>query len=73
MAYNRKNLLRRMIDVQNLVISFPEGTTQEYIFLEHVKPQYHISRATFYGWLGTNAKKQLKELEQTDKMQMSLF
>ena len=74
MAYNRENLLKRMIDVQEIYLHWQEmGLNATKIYDEHIKPTYHISRATFYNYLGTNAKKELKDLESASKQQQKLF
>jgi hypothetical protein len=68
MAYNQKNRLKRIIDIQNLTLSEKEkGYSQEFIYQTIIKPQYLISRATFYSYLGTNAKRQLKQLTNEKK------
>ena len=74
MAYTRKNLLRRMIDIQNITLEYKRiGVSQKRIFQDHIETQYRISRATYYEYLGTNAKLQLKQLEQCEKQQLQLF
>jgi hypothetical protein len=65
MAYNRKNILLRIIDIQTIYLQHNEqGVTGEYIYNRYIHPVYRISRKTFYNYLATNAKKELKELEQ---------
>jgi len=74
MAYTRKNLLERIIDIQNIYLHYKDvGLTPTKIFTEHIKPTYRISRATYYNYLGTNAKKELKDLKQAEKAQQKLF
>lgn len=74
MAYNRKNILQRMIDIQEIYLKKQaEGLNAITIYRNHVYPVYRISRATFYEYLGTNAKKELKELDRIEKAQLSLF
>ncbi|WP_027470140.1 hypothetical protein [Saccharicrinis fermentans] len=74
MAYTRENLLRRMIDVQNKTLEHTQkGVTQEWVFRHVIKPHYHISRKTFYSYLGANAKRELKQLTEAKRMQMQLF
>lgn len=64
MAYNRKNILKRVIEIQSLTLEQTNrGVTQEWVFNNIVFPTYLISRATYYRYLGMNAKKQLKEIE----------
>lgn len=74
MAYNRKNILKRMIDVQEIYLKYQKlGLDATQIFERHVRHQYRVSRQTFYNYLGTNAKKELKELDQIEKAQLSIF
>jgi len=77
MSYNRRNLLLRIIDVQTIYKkhskNFDGGCTDKYIYEQIIEPHYHISRATFYEYLKTFAEKQLKELDERRKSQLSLF
>ncbi len=74
MSYNRRNILQRMIDIQNIVLAHGErGVTQEWVYENEIYPLYKISRRTFYDYLGTNAKAELKKLTQVAKMQPTLF
>ena len=74
MAYTRRNRLERIIDIQQIVLDHTNnGVTQEWVFENKIKPVYKISRSTFYAYLGTNAKKQLKDLENNFKNQLNLF
>lgn len=64
MGYNRVNKLRQIVKFQGLVLEYKnKGYSQEWIYANIVYPKYLISKATFYNWLGTNAKKELKEKE----------
>lgn len=74
MSYNRKNILQRMIDIQNTVLDHTQrGVTQEWIYEHEIYPVYKISRRTFYSYLNTNAKAELKKLNRVETMQASLF
>ena len=77
MAYNRKNILQRMIDIQDLYRLHSQRhngcSTDKWIFENLVWPNYRISRATFYEYLGTNAKKELKDILEAEKEQLTLF
>jgi len=67
MGYNRRNLLIKMLDVQNIYMEHSSrGATGKWIFNELIYPQFRISRATFYNYLGTNAKKELKQMDAAD-------
>ncbi len=74
MSYNRKNLLQRQVDIQTIVLEHKaRGVTQEWVYENLVFPAYRISRRTFYGYLGNNAKAELKTIVKAEKMQPSLF
>lgn len=66
MAYNRTNLLLRVIDVQRIYKqhskNFDGGCTDKYIYDTYIKPLYRISKVTFYTYLGINATKELKDM-----------
>ena len=63
-----------MIDVQEIYLHWQEvGLDATKIYKDHIEPIYRISRATFYNYLGTNAKKELKDLEIAEKAQQKLF
>lgn len=73
MAYTRRNLLQRMIKVQNITLEYKsKGSTQKWVYENVIKPRYDISRSTYYDYLGTNAKLQLKLLEQKEQQQKQL-
>lgn len=77
MAYNRINILNRMIDVQTIYRqhskNYDGGCTDKWIYENLIFPTYRISRATFYEYLGTNAKKELKDLLEHRENQLTLF
>lgn len=77
MAYNRKYLLHRIIEVKELVrIGRKRGQSQIWIYNNQVKDRYHISFATFNNYLAVNAARELKELEAREaesRRQLCLF
>ncbi len=74
MAYTKRNLLRRIIDIQDATLEHTrKGVTQEWVYTNIIFPQYRISRRTFYSYLGTNAKSELKKFEENRKKQLVLF
>ena len=74
MAYNRKNLLKKIIDIQNITLEHTsKGATQEWVYNHKIAPVYRISRNTYYRYLDTNARKKLKDLENNSKNQLKLF
>ncbi|MBS2100692.1 hypothetical protein [Carboxylicivirga linearis] len=74
MAYNRRNILQRMVDIQNITLEHTnKGVTQEHVFKTIIHPQYRICRKTFYSYLGSPAKMELKRLNNVEQQQMQLF
>lgn len=68
MAYNRGNLLHRIIDIQEIFLKYQaDGVTGEHIYAKYIFPVYKISRKTFYNYLATNAKKQLSDIREAEK------
>lgn len=74
MAYNRTNLLRKIIEIQELTLYqyHKEGLTYKEIFWQFIHPKYHICYRTFHSYLGTPAKKELKALEEVQNRQGKL-
>lgn len=71
MAYNKRNLLHRMIAVQELTLEMKKkGVTQTWIFNNVIRDRYNISEKTYNNYLSTNAKKELKELERVQSETM---
>ncbi|MBN2868786.1 MAG: hypothetical protein JXK08_08955 [Flavobacteriaceae bacterium] len=63
MAYNRKNLLLKIIDIQQTTLEMKQrGVTQKWIYENAIREKYQISYRAFNNYLGVNAKKELKEL-----------
>ena len=64
MPYNKKNILQRIIDIQNIVLENQKknGATQKWIYHNIIFPQYRISYSSYNGYLAFNAKKELKIL-----------
>lgn len=74
MAYNRSNILNRIIDVQNITIEHTRrGVTQQWVYDHIIFPQYRISIGTYYNYLATNAKAELKKIEAVKNAQLALF
>lgn len=80
MAYNRRNKLQRIIDIQNIYKENsknwedgPGFMSDRHIFDTLIFPKYKISKACFYEYLRTPAEKQLKELDAKRKQQPTLF
>ncbi len=76
MAYNRKNLYKKIIEIQNLVLEKKRENEDLYykeIFHQFIEKQYHISYRTFNSYMGINAKRELKKLELQEQNQIKLF
>ncbi|MDO5105807.1 hypothetical protein [Capnocytophaga sp.] len=64
MAYNRKNLLVKMIEVQEITYfqKHKIGLNLQEIYFKIIECRYFICYRTFHEYIGTPAKKQLKAL-----------
>jgi len=68
MAYTRANLLRRIIRIQDITLEHTrKGVTQEWVYQNLIKPIYFIDKRTFYRYLATNAKAELKKMLENEK------
>ncbi len=66
MAYNRRNKLNLIVDIQTIVLEHTKrGVSQEWVFRNIIHPRYRISRTTFYNYLACPAKNLLKKIEET--------
>jgi hypothetical protein len=76
MAYNRRNLLIKIVEIQEIVIREQKrGTTQLWVYKNLIEPHYHIGYSTFNNYLTIPAKKQLEELNHkaiANKRQLTL-
>jgi len=77
MAYNRENLLRKIIAIQNTVLEYKKkDVPQKTIFEKYIKVQYHISYSCFNDYLAVPAKAQLQKLiadREQQNNQLNLF
>lgn len=76
MAYTRENFLIRVLEIQTIVLHHrKKGLFFKEIFHEYIENEYHISKRTFDTYLGINAKKELRELQDKNKdvNQLELF
>jgi hypothetical protein len=68
MAYNRKNFLKRVLAIQEIALHHrAQGLFFKEIYHLYVENQYGISKRTFDHYMGINARKELKELENGTK------
>ncbi|GHV31579.1 hypothetical protein FACS1894177_06480 [Bacteroidia bacterium] len=77
MAYSKRNLLLKIIEIQNIVIREKKrGVSQKWVYNNLIKKRYFIEYSTFNSYMGRNAKKELADLnanESQDKRQLNLF
>lgn len=76
MAFNNRNILLKMIRVQDLVLEQKKhGVTQRFVYENMVRDTYLISYSTFNRWLSYPAKHELKygkKKNKEDKQQLTL-
>lgn len=66
MAYNRRNFLKRVLDMQILYLRVQRehrGIPNTVIYRDYVHPKFGISYATFNNWLGIPARRELEKLD----------
>lgn len=70
-GYNKENLLKKIVEVQNIVLAEQKRgyMNQKEVFNRIIAPKYFISERTFYNYLGRNAKKELADLKANNKRQ----
>ena len=82
MAYNRENILQRMVDIQDIVNESKrkKGSSQKWVYENIIYPQYRISYDCFNKYISYPAKMELKKLlvkKQKEKelkdLQLKLF
>ena len=76
MAYTRKNFLRKVLKIQEIVLHHrKQGLFFKEIYHLHIENQFHICKRTFDSYLGLNARKQLRELQENKQItnQLNLF
>ncbi len=68
MAYNSKNYLERIVEVQELVkMHQKKGSSLIWIYKNIINPIYRVSYSTYNNYLATPAKRKLKEIENEKK------
>ena len=68
MAYNRINYLKKIRDIQEIVLRYQrkDGSTLIWIYENHIKPIYHISYSTFSNYLSIPAQRELNKIEDNE-------
>lgn len=73
MGYNRRNILKRIIEIQNITLEHTKrGATQKWVYENIIYPRFLISPATYNNYLAVNAKAELKKLEEAEAAQLKL-
>jgi hypothetical protein len=68
MAYNRRNLYLKIIEIQDIVLRGQRrGDSQKEIYYKEIERVYFISMRTFYSYLDVNARAELKKLDERDR------
>lgn len=76
MAYSRKNLLKDIIWVQETYKQYKSlGYSNRHILRTYIniEGRRQISERTYYEYLATPAVRELKKIEETEAVQMSIF
>ena len=78
MPYNKENLLRKIIEIQDIVLEHKQkDVPQTVIYRKYIAERYHISYSCFNNYLSVPAKTELKNLiskrEQQKKNEPELF
>ncbi|WP_165025252.1 hypothetical protein [Dysgonomonas sp. ZJ279] len=64
MAYNKRNLYLKVIEIQDIVRKGQKrGDSQKQIFYNEIEAEYFISIRTFYRYLEMPAHAELKKLD----------
>ncbi|PKQ69377.1 hypothetical protein BZG01_00115 [Labilibaculum manganireducens] len=68
MAYNRRNHLIKVLEIQEVYLKAQKtGATQKWIYEHLIYPNWRISSRTLTNYLGTNARKELKEIDHVEQ------
>lgn len=64
MAYNRRNLFRKIVEIQEITLEHKQrGATQLWIYDNIISDRFSISLSTYNRYLGIAAKKELKKYQ----------
>jgi hypothetical protein len=64
MSYNRENFLKRVVEIQDIVLRYKaQGVSQVTIYQRYIREVYHISYSCFNNYLTIPAKGELKKLQ----------
>jgi len=64
MAYNRRKFLEKVLKIQEITQKYYNTGYYSYkqIFHQFIENEFYICKRTYHEYLGINAKKELKEL-----------
>jgi len=64
MAYNRRNLFRKIVEIQEITLEHKQrGATQLWIYENIIADRFSISLSTYNRYLSVPAKKELKKYQ----------
>lgn len=65
MAYNKKNLFRKIVKIQEITLDKQdnEWMNKKQIYWQYIEPNYHISYRTYSYYLKIDAKKGLEKIK----------
>ena len=67
MAYNKRNLYLKIIEIQNIVLRGQQrGASQKEVYYKEIEKVYFISIRTFYYYLTINAKAELRKIDERE-------
>jgi hypothetical protein len=73
MAYNNKNFLKKVLEIQEIYLRYnARGHSGTWIYDNLIAPNYHISRRTLTNYLAINARKELREAATSKEFETSL-
>lgn len=63
MAYNRINLLKKILEIQVIYLHYRDkGCTGKFIHNTYIAPNYHITQRTLSTYLNVNPRKELRKV-----------
>lgn len=70
MAYNKSNYYKKIIKIQEItqVQKHQHGLTYKEIYYKHIEEQFNISSRTYRTYLGIPAKRELKKLQEMERL-----
>ena len=69
MAFNKRNTLERIIEIQNIVLEHQRrGVPQTWVYHNVVRKRFYIAYATFKNYMARNARRELKELNENEEV-----